>query len=261
MRIYASPFWLPKEGNSRKEYEDAFFPRERGQIRTTQASFGVADGASEGIFSGWWAQILATSFCQRPDSDFDEALREAHRRWRRRVGRYIGQRRRSGRPLRWYEESALQSGAFASLLVLSLDDLTDVNGKPRGTWSSVAVGDSCLFQTRGRELVARFPLNSAAEFGNRPLLIASRPERNGRMHDSIRTIQGEWRSNDRFYLMTDAIAGWFLAESEAGGTPWDILANLNAAAQIQTFADLIADLRARHAIRNDDVTVVRIDID
>ena len=110
-------------------------------------------------------------------------------------------------------------------------------------------------------MVARFPLNSAAEFGNRPLLIASRPERNGRVHDSIRTIQGEWRSNDRFYLMTDAIAGWFLAESEAGGTPWDILANLNAAAQIQTFADLIADLRARHAIRNDDVTVVRIDID
>ena len=59
--------------------------------------------------------------------------------------------------------------------------------------------------------------------------------------------------------MTDALACWFLRESEGGNRPWNILRDLDTHDQI-SFAELIADLRSDQRIKNDDVTLVRIEV-
>ncbi|MDQ3816980.1 MAG: hypothetical protein M3362_04725, partial [Acidobacteriota bacterium] len=59
---------------------------------------------------------------------------------------------------------------------------------------------------------------------------------------------------DVFYLMTDALACWFLTEVENGNEPWMI----NRGPQ-KRFEKWINKLRANMKIRNDDVTMFRIE--
>lgn len=49
VKAYVNSFWLPKEGNSHSEYEDAFWP-----LESCEADFPVrvaaADGATDAVF-------------------------------------------------------------------------------------------------------------------------------------------------------------------------------------------------------------------
>ena len=66
----------------------------------------------------------------------------------------------------------------------------------------------------------------AADFGSTPWLLgSSAPAEKSLAHKGV--IQsGNWHTADRFWLMTDALAQWFLRESEAGGKPWETLEQL-----------------------------------
>jgi hypothetical protein len=67
---------------------------------------------------------------------------------------------------------------------------------------------------------------------------------------------GELAAGDRFWLMTDALAAWFLAEHEAGGAPWREL----GARTVDDFAGWVAGRRADGRLKNDDVTLIVIDV-
>jgi hypothetical protein len=70
------------------------------------------------------------------------------------------------------------------------------------------------------------------------------------------TTHGELAAGDRLWLMTDALAAWFLAEHEAGGAPWRELDERTA----DDFADWVAGRRADGRLKNDDVTLVAIEV-
>ena len=128
-----------------------------------------------------------------------------------------------------------------------------------------AVGDSCLFQVRRGEMIRAFPIMRAADFSNAPWLVGSRtspievPNKNGLQQ------WGDCLSGDRFWLMTDALAQWFLLEAESGGKPWQALEQLAYAAADgfsaqQAFAAWIEGLRTARQLRNDDVTLLAISL-
>src|SRR5579864_6082712 len=98
MRVSAQPFWAPKAGNQKSEYEDAFCP-ERSLVseKETRFRFAVADGATETSFSGIWAKQLVRSFCkgELQDGDLGQRLRKLRQRWRKIVSR---------KPMPWYAE-------------------------------------------------------------------------------------------------------------------------------------------------------------
>jgi hypothetical protein len=71
---------------------------------------------------------------------------------------------------------------------------------------------------------------------------------------------GDWRAEDAFYLATDALSAWFLADNEAGRRPWETLRDLGTADAPLSFADWVRMLRSRGVMRNDDVTLVRLTI-
>ena len=119
----------------------------------------------------------------------------------------------------------------------------------------MAIGDSCLFQVRGDELLLAFPLTASTAFDTRPALLSSDAASNARLQERVATATGSWRSADRFYLMTDALAAWFLREHEAGGRPWH---HLEVLTQDMTFATWVDSLRQSGALRNDDVTLLRL---
>ncbi|HEV3261374.1 MAG TPA: protein phosphatase 2C domain-containing protein [Gemmataceae bacterium] len=233
-------FSLPKKGHVDDEYEDASAgDAERGR-------FAVADGASESSFASLWAGLLAAEFVRaplgrkRPWANWLPPLRD---RWAQEIG---------GRELPWYAEEKLRLGAFATLVGL-------VVGKAH--WRAVAIGDSCLFHVRQGRLLHSFPVSRSEEFGNNPRLVGSRTPAPDAVQQQQVRAHGAWQPNDQFLLMTDALAQWFLQQVEGGNKPWEVLDRLlDEPEDNAVFASWIDGLRGRGRLRNDDVTLVAVDL-
>jgi hypothetical protein len=76
---------------------------------------------------------------------------------------------------------------------------------------------------------------------------------------------GDCLSGDRLWLMTDALAQWFLQQAESGGKPWlalDLLVHPagDEISSQQAFAAWIEGLRASRQLRNDDVALIAISV-
>jgi hypothetical protein len=67
--------------------------------------------------------------------------------------------------------------------------------------------------------------------------------------------EGDWQTEDVLYLMTDALAQWFLKAAEDRRRPWEALRDIQAR---DHFASWVEQLRAAGEMRNDDVTLIRI---
>ncbi len=240
VRARFESYGVPKAGHQDSEYEDASWPEQGGEGASSCLRFAVADGATESVFAGRWARLLAQAAGEGrialPDPAVGlAALRAEWREWL------------AGQTLPWYAE---ETGSFAALVVLVLEDDST-------RWQALALGDSCVIQVRENEIVTRFPLEASAEFDNRPQLIGSSVEATGSAAEAFRLSQGNWQAGDRFFLMTDALACWFLREAEQGGKPWQAVHVLPDA---EAFSRWIAELRAASRLRNDDCTLLAIEV-
>lgn len=232
---------LPKSGNALSEYEDAFCyspHREADVFR-----LAVADGATEASFSRQWARLLVRAYC---DGQFaDDALRmafpELQSKWLAKV---------SAKPLPWYAEEKLQMGAYSSLMGLTLHAPME---NEVGKWEALAIGDSCLFKIQNKELIVKWPLDSSAQFNNSPILLSTKSENNDGLVVPQQT-SGKWSPGDLFYLMTDAMAQYYLQVVEQGGLPESAMPDLSSA----EFSEYVAGLRSSGQMRNDDVTFLRV---
>jgi len=243
MIVSADIYWTAKAGNSSADYEDAFWPPESVASRQRSCQrFAVADGATESSYSGLWARQLVRAYCKQGWSGNELAgrLPKLQQTWQQEVQQ---------KPLPWYAEEKVRAGAFSTLVGLTLQDHTGARGQ--GTWRALAVGDSCLFQIRHQKLIARFPLSDADDFGNSPVLLASRPGPNQAALAALRTQTGFWQEGDEFLLMTDALAAWFLRHADPRA----------ALPDKDEFSGWITELRQNHTLRNDDVTLLRVVIE
>jgi len=258
MEAFLVPLRVQKGGNAEGEYEDAFHPPGNGKVEGAALRFAIADGASEGMLSGAWARILVELHCrfEWAGSSLEQFLERAYQDWRSFKSEYLRDRKERNHPVQWYEEPGLQEGAFSTLLGLTL---TGSSNDQAGQWTAFAVGDSCLFHVRGSTLVEKFPVERSSDFNSRPVLIASNPARNGQAISAIRRVSGTFGSGDAFYLMTDALAQWSLKEDEEGKNPWALLRALDTG-DAPAFEVWIDGLRRTKELRNDDVTVIRIDL-
>lgn len=235
MHTSATAWWAPKSGNAASEYEDAY------AVKPEALRFAVADGASETSFARQWAELLVEGFVQDAPSaaelhDFVAPLQAV---WAE------GQK---GKATAWYSERKAREGAFSSLLGLTIEG---------ERWRALAVGDSCLFVVRSGKVLRAFPLERAEQFSNRPSLLSSVSRANAGVWDQVVAVEGELQANDRLLLMTDALAQWFLVEAEMGRRPWAALAKVTTPEQFAATIDL---LRAGGALRNDDVTLVSVEV-
>jgi len=267
MNINYSHFWLQKAGNLASAYEDDFFPYNYpfGIIPRNPKydRYAIADGASTAYLSGLWARILVEDFGSYDDeitkTNFFDLVQTLilNKKWNSIVlPDYIKKREDEGKPLSWYDEMALQNGAASTFLEISF---SLEENKLRDTFSSLAIGDSCLFQVRNNELVIKFPLISSADFDNSPLLISSDPKRNLNLEENIPYLENQSIiTGDQFFLMTDALASWFFQEHEHGGKPWEIIRA--RVVDQSSFSDWIEQLRENKLMRNDDVTLMILKI-
>jgi hypothetical protein len=247
---------MPKRGNSTEEYEDAFAHSGR--------TVAVADGASESSYCEIWAQSLVRSFVEA-SPDFPKLGPPGLEAWLEPLQSEWSNRIPWDR-LPWYAEEKARNGAYAAFLGLRFADGIEP-AKKAGFWSrwfgraksngprwqAVAVGDCCLFQARGGELVKAFPLTLAEQFTSRPLLLSSRVDQNRMAWSTLQTTDGEFREGDLFIVATDALAQWILTPDREGKPRWSRLAALRDEAE---FARFVEERRGAGELRNDDTTLV-----
>lgn len=237
-------FGLAKRGNSAAEYEDAVAAAPAAQ------RFAIADGATDSSFANVWAKLLVDAFVQQPiyrPTQWRSWLPPLQERWTKMVG---------DPELPWYAEAKLQQGAFATFLGLVLSRKNCFHGN---RWWAIAVGDCCLFQIRQQQVHHVFPITCSADFNNRPGLVSSRlTAKGGAGQQELLTCKGTWEVGDQIWLMTDALAKWFLGQWETGNQPAQAVEQILAAAKLEDFTAWIEQLRDTKEIRNDDVTLLAI---
>lgn len=243
LKVTAQTF--PKDGIETRQFEDAF--------AFSDHSAAVADGASDAFEAGAWARLLVASYVHAaPTADgFAAWLRAPARAWDAAL---------DWDALPWYaEQKARDVGGLATFLGLRLGDAAD--GEAR--FEALAVGDACLFHLRGDAMERRFPVGATEGFGTTPALLSTLQDHNRRLLDAgaLQRYAGACRPGDRFLLATDALAEWLYAvadldDPELGFPDWpgvvDVLRH--------DFVRLIRTLRGADALRNDDVTLLIVDV-
>jgi hypothetical protein len=248
MKVICHTLWLPKKGNTEDEYEDAAAPTEPLSSECDTFRCAVADGATETSFASLWAKLLVDGFVKGTDRN---ALKKE---WQQSV--YS-----SGKQLPWYAEEKAQVGAYAALVCLTLRQTAGVSG---GTWEAEALGDSCLILIKQADFVIKFPLTRSDEFNSSPVLFSSNNDDAEEHGEVFKNISGEWSAGDVFYLLSDAIARWTYKRQEEHGDAAFYLQSLRKQADLVEFVAVqreLLDEESRPLMRNDDVTLMRIEVE
>ncbi|MBM3994369.1 MAG: protein phosphatase 2C domain-containing protein [Planctomycetes bacterium] len=229
-------FSVPKDGHSTEEYED-FCRGDDERMR-----YAIGDGATESSFAKDWVQLLVNRFIENPieSKGWAEWLPPLQKEWCAKI---------DAMTLPWFAEEKAAIGAYATFLGLVIQD--------DGSWRAIAVGDSCLFRIRAGE-VTPFPIGRSPEFRSTPDLIGARlPADDVVSQNKEKLLDDTWAPGDQMYLMTDALAHWFVNQiEERRHFTWEY--NPLEAKNLDEFTSCITGLRAAKQLKNDDVTLMVI---
>lgn len=221
---------VPKAGAEEGENEDA------AAVWTTSwpVRAAVADGATESMFAKRWAETLVEGLetVEMSPTALTDALPEWRADWKAAVS---GQ----AESLPWYASAKADEGTFATLLGLEIHS--------DGRWSALAVGDCTLMHVHEGRLETAWPHGSSDAFSNRPSLLSTLPDRDVPTPDAT---TGTWHAGDAFLLATDAVAAWLLDTDPVAARAWDA----------QEFAETVAAARSNDSLRNDDSTLVVLEL-
>lgn len=258
MQGHVAVFRVAKSGATLNECEDAacHWPKvDGGDFDEASIRVAVADGASESLLAGPWARCLSETFVAEGGATKEVFIRgygEALQSWDASMAGYRDKRAAAGSPVQWYEEPGLERGAYSTLAFAEILD------KGRHLYAA-AIGDSCVFQIRNEALILAFPLSDPELFTSQPPLLPSRRAPDVVVSDNLVCFETEWQSGDGVFLMTDALSAWFLRRCAAGDRPWSRLRDLDEF-EPSDFADWVSQLRSATELRDDDTTLVRVDL-
>ncbi|MGX9884643.1 hypothetical protein [Streptomyces sp. NPDC002276] len=266
--LYLTRLLAPKNGSTEAECEDAahIVPTPLfDELVEAPLTVGMSDGATESVLARDWAHLLAGSAAQHAWEDervflggpsFESFAQAAVSLWGPWLDKYTAARAAQGNPLKWYEQAKLTAGASATLLMLRMDPV------PEGAWRwrCAALGDSCLFHMRDGKVLRSFPVEEAEEFGVTPSLFNSLNRDSALIAARTLFTEGVCEAGDRLLLMTDALAHWFLSAADHARVLGE-LSEFSGPHDGPRFSDWLQELRAEGALHNDDVAVVRIDVE
>jgi Protein phosphatase 2C len=239
----SSHFSLNKTESTLQQNEDAVYVSDQNLI------YAISDGASSSPDAKTWSEMLVTASKDfgTDESKFENLLPGLKIKWET-----DWRRRKEENPSSdWWMDESHESLNAATLCVLSFSDTSNCLGNKK--WTSLIVGDSCLFQIRENKLINTSPLLHSSEFNNSPELICS----NERIKDKLvkHKNEGFARKGDIFILATDAVSSWILGNYEKNNlTRLNLMLDQNL--DEQQFKKLIMDERLDRSMEDDDSTIV-----
>ncbi len=212
----------------------------------------IADGVSSSLFSGPWAAILAEAVvADSPNpcepEEFAAWLQAQRARWAASI---------DTSSLAWFQKAKLPAGAFSTLLYTRVCPVEDAQAGTFGGYRLVAfaLGDSCLFQIRGGELVRSFPLQTSAEFEVDPIVLGSADLKRDHLLEYA-ILDEMCYPGDELVLCTDAVAEWAVRCYEQGEPPkWGDFWQMSE----DDWRSGVAWLRQERQMRIDDATMLML---
>jgi hypothetical protein len=175
-------------------------------VNKSSHRFSVSDGVSKSFFPKVWSEILVTQFVERTDLKENELIKVCQEEWQKKIDEIV-----SLPDTKWFTKSQYnrKDPALATFVGLQFFE-------KEKKWSASALGDSFLFfvpngfKDYQKELVKLSSKTEPIVFDNFPDYLTSI---GGSHKGRAKEKSGNLR-NGAFYLMTDALAEWFIKEGE-----------------------------------------------
>ncbi len=245
-------YWVsaPKSDRSADENEDRVARYNLRNDRYDTTLVGIADGVSDSVYSGPWAEALLddrewTRLLQPERYSVSETLE----RWRHGAIARLGVPSDSALP--WYLKAKARRGSAATFLGVRLRRERREGAKIQ--IDVVSIGDCGMFLFQDDHVAVQFPVLRPEEYGNSPesvVSIRATPEAS-----LLRTnCSHRLRKGTALILATDAMAQWMASDSNE--IQDERVRRVLACADEETFATLVRTERGRGHLRDDDSTVL-----
>jgi len=208
--------------------------------------FSISDGVSKSFFPKFWAEYLVEEFVSREKIEDETFLLECQEKWLKTITEIVNKP-----TVKWFTQNAFnkKSPALATFVGLQFFE-------KEKKWEASALGDSFLFfvPKKMKTFEDCIILSSKKEpiiFDNFPDYFSSIGEKfKGERENESGNLQ-----DGTFYLMTDALAEWFINEKENAIGKVDVWQNQ------KDFEHFIDEERQTEKLGNDDSAILIINVD
>lgn len=215
-------------------------------VNKSSHRFSVSDGVSKSFFPKVWSEILVTQFVERTDLKESELIKVCQDEWQKRIDEIV-----SLPETKWFTKSQYnrKDPALATFVGLQFFE-------KEKKWSASALGDSFLFfvptgfKDYQKELVKLSSKTEPIVFDNFPDYLTSI----GESHKGRAKEKGGSLKDGTFYLMTDALAEWFLKEGE------NAIGKITVWKSQSDFERFIAQAIDENQLTNDDSAILCIEL-
>jgi len=215
-------------------------------VNKSSHRFSVSDGVSKSFFPKVWSEILVSQFVERTDLKESELIKVCQAEWQKSIDELV-----SLPETKWFTKSqySRKDPALATFIGLQFFE----NEKK---WSASALGDSFLFfvptdfKDYQKELVKLSSKTEPIVFDNFPDYLTSI----GDSHKGRAKEKGGNLRNGTFYLMTDALAEWFLNEGE------NAIGKITVWKSQSDFERFITQAIDENQLTNDDSAILCIEL-
>jgi len=215
-------------------------------VNKSSHRFSVSDGVSKSFFPKVWSEILVTQFVERTDLKENELIKVCQEEWQKRIDEIV-----SLPDTKWFTKSQYnrKDPALATFVGLQFFE-------KEKKWSASALGDSFLFfvpngfKDYQKELVKLSSKTEPIVFDNFPDYLTSI---GGSHKGRAKEKSGNLR-NGTFYLMTDALAEWFIKEGE------NAIGKITVWKSQADFERFITQAIEENQLTNDDCAILCIEL-
>lgn len=208
--------------------------------------FSVSDGVSKSFFPKVWSEILVTQFVEKTDLEESELIKVCQDAWQKSIDEKV-----SLPETKWFTKSQYNRRDPALATFVGLQFFVKEK-----KWNASALGDSFLFfipkgfKNYQKELIKLSSKTEPIVFDNFPDYLTSI----GKSHKgSAKEKSGNFR-NGTFYLMTDALAEWFIKEGE------NAVGKITVWKSQSDFQRFISQAIDENQLTNDDCAILCIEL-
>lgn len=215
-------------------------------VNKSSHRFSVSDGVSKSFFPKVWSEILVTQFVERTDLKENKLIKVCQEEWQKKIDEIV-----SLPDTKWFTKSQYnrKDPALATFVGLQFFE-------KEKKWSASALGDSFLFfvpmgyKDYQKELVKLSSKVEPIVFDNFPDYLTSI---GGSHKGRAKEKSGNLR-NGTFYLMTDALAEWFIKEGE------NAIGKITVWKSQADFERFITQAIEENQLTNDDCAILCIEL-
>lgn len=214
-----------------------------------QNKFAISDGVSKSFFPKIWADVLVNRWVDSKEFDEAKFILDCQKDWLNQVTQIVNKP-----DAKWFTKNAFnrKESGLATFVGLRF-----FKKKKDWYWKANALGDSFLFfvpnkfKDFSKECIVLSSKQEPIIFDNFPDYLSSL----GDNHKGKKQLKENPLTSGTFYLMTDALAEWFLNEKE------NAISKISVWQNQKDFERFVDEERLNGSLENDDSAILKIRIE